>query len=91
MGIFKKKVPYDPSALTVKDIMKMRGEEPNSQWREFFGWTEKDDAESQEVALSKKKRQLSEMKTSGATLRKIMELEISIKSTENWLKENKSA
>ena len=73
---------------SMKDSMKMLGLEPGSQTREMFGWTEKDDMESQEVALSKMKHQLSEMKTSRATLREVMELEISIKGTENWLKAN---
>jgi len=89
MGLFKKKVPYDPFAPTLKDTMKMLGLVPGSQMREIFGWTENDDIESQEVGLDKTKRKLSEMKASRATLREVMELEISIKGTENWLKENK--
>ena len=91
MGIFRKKVPYDPFAPTLKDTMKMLGVEPGSQMREIYGWTEKDDIESQEVGLSKMKRKLIEMKAGSATLREVMELEISIQGTENWLKKNKPA
>ena len=90
MGLFKKKVSYDPFAdPLLKDTMKMLGLVPGSQMREIFGWTENDDIESQEVGLDKTKRKLNEMKASGATLREVMELEILIKGTENWLKENK--
>ena len=91
MGIFRKKASYDPFAPTLKDTMKMLGVEPGPQMREVFGWTENDDIESQEVSLGKMKRKLSEMKASSASLREVMELEISIQGTENWLKQNKPA
>ena len=91
MGIFRKKVSYDPFAPTLKDTMKMLGVEPGPQMREIFGWTEIDDIEIQEVGLGKMDRKLSEMKASGATLREVMELEILIQGTENWLKKNKPA
>ena len=89
MGLFKKKVPFDPFAPTLKDTMKMLGVVPGEKTREMFGWTEEDDAESIRIAIHKfneSKELLNELKASGATLRKIMELEISIKGTENWLK-----
>ena len=71
--------------------MKMAGLVPGERARELFGWTEEDDAEAVEelkFKVSEKKELLNELKASGATLRKIMETEISIKSDENWLKAN---
>jgi hypothetical protein len=89
MGLFKKKVPFDPFAPTLKDTMKMLGVVPGEKTREMFGWTEEDDAESIRIAIHKfneSKELLNELKASGATLREVMALEISIKGTENWLR-----
>ena len=75
----------------MKDTMKMAGLVPAEEAREFFGWTKEDDAESVEelkFKVSEKKELLNELKASGATLREVMALEISIKGTENWLKAN---
>ena len=98
MGIFKKnKNDYEKyyakyySGPSRKDMMKMAGLVPTEEAREFFGWTKEDDAESVEelkFKVSEKKELLNELKASGATLRKIMEIEISIKGSENWLKAN---
>ena len=91
MGIFRKKINYEKyySGPSLKDTMKMAGLVPGEKMREIYGWTEEDDAESIEIAIhefNESKELLNELKASGATLRKIMELEISIKGTENWLK-----
>ncbi len=90
MGIFRKKVLHDYSAPSMKDTMKMLGVVPGSEAaRKAYGWTKQDDIESHEVALIKKKRQLDDLRASGAPPTEIMALEISIKGTETWLKENK--
>ena len=71
--------------------MKMAGLVPGERARELFGWTGEDDVEAVEelkFTVGEKKEQLNELKASGATLRKIMEIEISIKRDENWLKAN---
>ena len=97
MGIFRKKINYEKyyakynNFPSMKDTMKMAGLVPGEEMRRIFGWTEEDDAESIEIAingLNEKKELLHELNESGATLRKVMELEISIKGTENWLKAN---
>lgn len=97
MGIFRKKINYEKYYAkyhpfpSMKDTMKMAGLVPGEEMRRIFGWTEEDDAESIEIAingLNEKKELLHELNESGATLRKVMELEISIKGTENWLKAN---
>ena len=98
MGIFKKnKIDYEKycakyySGPSMKDTMKMAGLIPTENTRELFGWTEEDDAEAVEelkFKVSERKEILNELKASGATLRKIMEVEISIKGSENWLKAN---
>ncbi len=97
VGIFKKKINYEKfyanqfSAEYLKDSMKVAGLVPGESMREFIGWTYKDDAEAVselKFRVGEKKELLNELKTSGATLRKIMETEISIKSDENWLKAN---
>ena len=67
----------------------MLGIVPGEIAREMYGWTEEDDAESIEIAIHKfneSKELLNELKASGATLREVMALEISIKGTENWLR-----
>lgn len=97
MGIFRKKINYEKyyanqfTAEYLKDSMKIAGIVPGETMRESFGWTDKDDAEAVEelkISVGKKKEQLNELKVGGATLRKIMEIEISIKRDENWLKAN---
>jgi len=96
VGIFRKKINYEKyyakqSLENFKDTMKIAGIVPGESLREFYGWTDKDDDEAVEelkYRFSKEKEQLNELKASGATLRKIMELEISIKGTENWLRNN---
>ena len=57
----------------------------------LYLFEEEDDAESIRIAIHKfneSKELLNELKASGATLREVMALEISIKGTENWLKAN---
>ncbi len=94
MGIFRKKINYEKyyakhySGPSMKDTMKMAGLVPGEEMRRIFGWTEEDGIEIATDGLNESKELLNELKASGATLRKIMELEISIKGRENWLKAN---